>query len=47
LYQCIGYLNIQNENSVIIYSPSIQVVSNLYDFLSSAEHKGRYFEEYG
>jgi len=22
-----------------------QVVSNLYEFLSSAEHKGRYFEE--
>jgi len=23
-----------------------QVVANLYDFLSSAEHKGRYFEEH-
>jgi len=22
-----------------------QVVANLYEFLSSAEHKGRYFEE--
>jgi len=22
-----------------------QVVSNLYEFLSSVEHKGRYFEE--
>jgi len=24
-----------------------QVVPNLYEFISSAEHKRRYFEEYG
>jgi len=28
-----------------IYSTHPQVVANLYEFLSSAEHKGRYFEE--
>jgi len=31
-------LNLENENSVFIYS-------NLYEFLSSAEHKGRYLKE--
>jgi len=29
-----------------ILSSFAQVVSNLYEFLSSTEHNGRYFEEF-
>ncbi len=38
-----GIRSPKNENSVIIYSPS--VVPNLYECLVSTEHKGRYSEE--
>jgi len=27
--------------------PKMKMVPNMYEFLSSAEHKRRYFEEYG
>jgi len=37
-----GKLSQKNENSVIIYSPLCRSKS---DFLSSAEHKRRYFEK--
>jgi len=30
---------------ILSSSTHSKVVSNLYEFLSSAEHKGRYFEE--
>jgi len=34
-------------SSLVLLNPKmkIQVVANLFEFLSSAEHKGRYFEE--
>jgi len=38
-----GDTSLKNANPVIIFSPSI--IANQYEFLSSAEHKGRYFEE--
>jgi len=40
-----GIVNLKNKNVVILYSP--QVVPNLYECLSSVEHKRRYLKECG